>query len=96
MCSIPDPVAALREARWVLKPDGQMRFVEHGLAPDSGVQWWQHRLTPLWMRCAGGCHLDRETDNLIRVSGYRLSDQETGHLPGLKLLAFMYEGVAIR
>lgn len=34
-------------------------------------------------------------DDLIRASGFRLSDLETGYLPGIKLLAFMYEGAAI-
>ena len=96
LCSISDPIAALREARRVLKPDGQLRFAEHGLAPDPGVRWWQHRLTPLWMRCAGGCHLDRKMDDLIRTSGFQLSDLETGYLPGIKLLAFLYEGTAVR
>lgn len=96
LCSIPDPVAALREARRVLKPDGRLRFVEHGLAPDPGIRRWQHRLTPLWTRCAGGCRLDRKMDDLIRASGFRPTELETGYLPGIKLLAFMYEGTAVR
>ena len=65
LCSIPDPLAALREMRRVLKPHGQLFFVEHGLSPETGVERWQHRLTPIWCHVAGGC-LDRKMDDLIR------------------------------
>jgi ubiquinone/menaquinone biosynthesis C-methylase UbiE len=48
LCSIPDANQALNEVRRVLRPGGELLFVEHGLAPDAGVRVWQHRLTPLW------------------------------------------------
>jgi ubiquinone/menaquinone biosynthesis C-methylase UbiE len=43
LCTIPQVVAALREMRRVLRPNGHLLFVEHGLAPDCAVAWWQHR-----------------------------------------------------
>ena len=35
LCTIPDALAALREMRRVLKPDGELVFVEHGRSPDA-------------------------------------------------------------
>lgn len=95
LCSIPDPSAALTEARRVLKPGGELRFVEHGLAPAPAVRRWQHRLTPLWSRCSGGCHLDRKMDDLIRAAGFEITDLTESHLPGPKIMTFMYEGTAV-
>src|SRR6185436_11875127 len=57
LCSIADVDGALREMRRVLKPDGRLLFVEHGRSPDASVERWKDRLTPLWKKMAGGCHL---------------------------------------
>ena len=94
LCSIANPDAALREARRVLRPDGQLRFAEHGLAADPGVRKWQDRLTPLWSRCAGGCHLNRKSDNLIRAAGFSLRTLSAGYARGPRPMAYMYEGDA--
>ena len=92
LCSIPNPTAALTEMGRVLKPSGQVLFVEHGLSPEPGVAHWQRRLTPCWSRFSGGCHLDRKADDLIRAAGFEITALETGYMRGPKPWTFMYLG----
>ena len=94
LCSIPDVTRALREMRRVLKGGGRLLFVEHGRAPQSGVRWWQDRLTPIWRPLSGGCHLNRAIGELIEGAGFRLERLETGYMHGRNPMAFMYEGSA--
>ena len=95
LCTIPDPLAALAEARRVLRPEGGLRFAEHGRAPDAGVRAWQAHLTPLWRRCAGGCHLDRPTDDLVRLAGFGVAELRTSYVARPRAMAFVYEGTAL-
>jgi ubiquinone/menaquinone biosynthesis C-methylase UbiE len=94
LCSIRRVSLALNEMHRVLKPDGQLLFVEHGLAPAESVQRWQNRLTPLWKCLGGGCHLNRPIRQLIEQAGFSIRQLETGYMKGPKPLTFMYEGRA--
>ena len=94
LCSIPAVGAALHELRRVLKPAGELRFVEHGRAPDAAVRRWQDRLTPVWKRLAGGCHLNRPIQELLEEAGFRVERMDTGYMKGPKPMTFMYEGQA--
>ncbi len=96
LCSILDPLAALREMRRILKPSGALLFVEHGLSPQPAVRRWQHRLTPIWRYICGGCHLDRKIDGLIRRAGFEISELRTEYAPGPRPLTYTYEGRAER
>ncbi len=95
LCTIPDPMAALAEARRVLKPRGELVFCEHGRAPDPQVARWQERVNPIWKRLFGGCHLNRDIVGMIRESGFATRELEQMYLPGTPRIAgFNVWGVA--
>lgn len=94
LCTITDAVAALKEMRRVLKPQGRLLFCEHGLAPDPTVIRWQNRLTPIWKPLAGGCHLNRDIPALIRAGGFNIGELDTRYLQGPKAMTYVYSGWA--
>jgi ubiquinone/menaquinone biosynthesis C-methylase UbiE len=97
MCSILHPEIALAEVRRVLRPGGNLLFVEHGRAPDPWVVRFQDWLTPAWRPLTGGCHLNRPIAELIAAAGFRFVDLRTGYAErGPRPFAFMYEGLARR
>jgi ubiquinone/menaquinone biosynthesis C-methylase UbiE len=96
LCTIPNPRQALTEMRRVLASEGQLIFVEHGRSPEPGVLAWQNRLTPVWKRIAGGCHLNRQIDALITEVGFAITQIERGYSRGPRLLTYFYKGLAER
>jgi ubiquinone/menaquinone biosynthesis C-methylase UbiE len=94
LCSVSDPASALAEVRRVLRPDGELIVVEHGLAPDDSTRHWQRRLTPLWRRVSGNCHLDRDIVTLLRSAGFEPDELRADYSDGVRWLSYTYQGVA--
>ncbi len=95
LCSIPKTVDALKEMKRVLKPGGSFIFLEHGRSPDPQVNAWQNRLTPIWSRFTGNCHLNRNIDELITGAGFKITELKTFYRPGPRPMTFTYQGIAI-
>lgn len=94
LCSIRDPGKALRSISKRLKVGGRLLFIEHGLASGS-VARSQCRLTPIWRRFTGGCHLDRRADRLLLSAGYQLQEFKIEEASGPRLLSTIYQGIAV-
>jgi ubiquinone/menaquinone biosynthesis C-methylase UbiE len=95
LCTIPDPISALKGMGRVLRPGGRLLFAEHGRAPDEGVRKWQDRIEPVWKKIAGGCHLSRDIPALLDAGGFAVNELEQMYLPSTPRFAgYNYWGTA--
>jgi ubiquinone/menaquinone biosynthesis C-methylase UbiE len=95
LCSVEDPAQALREVRRVLRPNGRVLFLEHGLSSDASVATWQHRLNPIWRKLAVGCNLTRPVQKLLDEAGFTIRSIEHYYLDGApRPVGFLCQGVA--
>jgi len=72
LCSVDNPDDVLQQLLSLLRPGGELRYLEH--IAGSG---WRARLQRLadatvWPRLAGNCHTHRHTERAIADAGFRI------------------------
>ena len=80
LCTVPDPPRALREVWRVLKPGGQLLFIEHVRSDDAKLAKWQDRLNGFNRIVAHGCNCNRSTVDAIKQTGFTIRSLEKGSL----------------
>lgn len=73
LCSVTDQARALAEAERVLRPDGELRFLEHVVSDwpfPARVQRAADRAG--WPLLSGGCHLGRDSVAAITAAGFTI------------------------
>jgi ubiquinone/menaquinone biosynthesis C-methylase UbiE len=81
LCTVRDPERTLSELDRVLKPGGQLLFLEHVRSDDPQLAKWQDRIAPFWRRFGHGCNCNRPTPELIRGSRLEVMEMEEDRLP---------------
>ena len=77
-----------------MKPGAGFHFAEHGHSPDTKVARTQDRFDRLQQKTAGGCHLNRPIDALLRDAGFEIDTIRNYYLKGPKPWGYMYVGRA--
>ena len=82
LCSVADPAAAIAELHRVVRPGGELRFIEHVRASSPRMRRVQRVLdATVWPRMVGGCHTHRDTLATIEAGGFDLDRVDRFRFP---------------
>jgi len=73
LCSVEDPESVLRELHSLLRPGGELRYLEHIASSGARAGLQKFADATLWPRLLGNCHTHRHTEESITGAGFTVS-----------------------
>ena len=78
LCSVSDPIQALKEMSRVLKPNGTILLLEHGRTSNDLLNTCLDKSAPFHAQ-KWGCWWNRDLNHLIHEAGLEIKSQKTFH-----------------
>src|ERR1700761_1008642 len=72
LCSVRDPDGVLRRLYSLLRPGGELRYLEHVASAGARGRLQRFVDATLWPRLLGNCHTHRDTERSIVEAGFEV------------------------
>ncbi|OBG98820.1 phosphatidylethanolamine N-methyltransferase [Mycobacterium sp. E3251] len=72
LCSVQDPGGVLRRLYSLLRPGGELRYLEHVASAGARGRFQRIADATLWPRLFGNCHTHRDTERSIIDAGFEV------------------------
>lgn len=96
LCSVDDPFKVVKESLRILKPGGELRFIEHGKSSGKAMARVQKALDPLEMAVAGNCRLSRVPDEFFNPAEWTQKVATENYLGSRSPWSYVYRARYLR
>lgn len=73
LCSVEEPDGVLRQLLSLLRPGGELRYLEHIASTGPRARLQKFADATVWPRLLGNCHTHRHTEESIVGAGFQVS-----------------------
>ncbi|MHC9294272.1 class I SAM-dependent methyltransferase [Mycobacterium sp. LTG2003] len=74
LCSIEEPNTVLQQLFSLLRPGGELRYLEHVAGTGYRARLQRIADATIWPRLLGNCHTHRDTEHTIAATGFQVRD----------------------
>ncbi|GAB7068826.1 class I SAM-dependent methyltransferase [Mycobacterium hodleri] len=74
LCSVEDPDGVLRQLFSMLRPGGELRYLEHVASGGARAPLQKLADATIWPRLLGNCHTHRDTERSIVGAGFEVRE----------------------